>query len=179
MELGLVALVAAAEHKKAASERNVEEQPKELVEIGIELRWAPATVTVDVAGDEEAGLENFAVAPVKPEAGPEAEVVVAQEVASFLAFASAAEEVQDSALALAVVDVVRARPVPVDANADAEGVALAFGAVDVAEAWPEVARGAGTEAADAAAALAEEAGAIGVQRVEPVAAAAEQPALLE
>lgn len=109
-----------------ASERNVEVHPKELVEIGIENRWVPATVTVDVAeddleeADEEAGLEDFEVAPVKSEEGPEAEVVGAEVLGAFLEFASAAEELQGSVLELAGVDVEQVRPVPVDATADGE-----------------------------------------------------------
>jgi hypothetical protein len=164
LELSQVALVAAAaEHKK------MEVPPEGLVEIGTEIRWVPATV-IDVAGDAEAGLGNFAVAPVKPEeVDPEAEVAVAEEVGAFPEFASAAEEVQDSVLALAFVDAGKARPVPANADADAEDawVALAFGTVDVAGAWPEAAEGA--------------AGAIDVQRVEAAVAmtAVERPELLE
>ena len=125
LELGLVVLVAAAEHKKVASERSVE---VELIEVGTGIRWVPAIVTVGGAGDEDPGPENFAVAPVKPEEGPEAEVVA--EVGAFLEFAAAAaEEVQGSVLALAV-DVGKARLVPVDATEDA-WQALASGAVDV------------------------------------------------
>lgn len=170
-----MALVAVADHRKIASERSVEVALGELAEIGIELvPGEPAAVTVDaLEEDEEPGLENFAVASVKPEGGdPAAAVVVAEEERASLAFASAAEEEEGSVLALAAaVDVAKGRPVPEEAPAD-KWVALAFGAAAAADAAAAHAE------AEAEAAYAEGAGATVAQSVASVGTAAEGAGLV-
>jgi hypothetical protein len=175
-----VVLVAVADHRKIASDRNVEVPPGELAEIGIEAPGVPAAVIVDdLEVNEGPGLENFAVASVEPEGDPEA-AVVAEEEGAFLASASAAEEEEDSVLALAAVG----RPGPGDATADGR-VGFAFGAAGAAGAGADLAaesgalaRGGDPEAADAAAAFAERAGATEIQTIEAVVTAAEGAGLV-
>lgn len=122
--------------------RNVKKQPVALAEFGTEnpadLQLAPAAVIV---GDEdgvaeEAGTEHFAAAPVGPEEYLESAVVDAEEAGACLAFASAAEEVEGSVLA--VVDAGMSQPGLADAIADAEDetVGLAFEPVIAAEGVP-------------------------------------------
>lgn len=182
LDLGPVVL---AEHRKLASERNVEvPHSGELAAIGTEVPGVSAAATVDaLEEDEEPGLENFVAAS---EGDPEAEVVAEEEEEedAFLAFASAAE---GSVLVLAAVDVEKGwgRPGPVDATADAEDawVVLAFGAADAVGAGAHSAAESGALArradSEAAAAVAEGAGAAVVWTIEAVGTAAEGAGLVE